>query len=155
MYIDIESEFFGIINTLNNASIEYALCGGFAVIFHGYPRSTKDIDLLIRHNDLEKVKNVLAAECGFILSSGVIPFHIGKPTAHEIFRIAKADGEDLLMVDLLLVAPVYESVWNSREKKMINQISVSIVSKEQLIEMKRLAGRPRDLDDIEKLERLK
>ena len=45
--MDIQQELRALIVALNGASIEYALCGGLAVAFHGYARFTKDIDILI------------------------------------------------------------------------------------------------------------
>ena len=46
--MDIQQELRAVIAALNSASIEYALCGGLAVAFHGYARFTKDIDMDIK-----------------------------------------------------------------------------------------------------------
>jgi len=34
---------------------EYAFIGGLATIFHGYPRTTHDVDVIIRANDFDKI----------------------------------------------------------------------------------------------------
>ena len=50
----------GVVKTLNSYHIPYALCGGMAVVLHGYPRLTRDIDLLIRPSDLAGARDALA-----------------------------------------------------------------------------------------------
>ena len=46
--LDLYEEFLGLVEGLDQRSIDYALCGGLAVAVHGSPRSTIDIDLLVR-----------------------------------------------------------------------------------------------------------
>ncbi len=149
--MDFYREFEGIIDLLNHHAIDYAVCGGVAVTFHGYPRFTKDIDLLIPKPELERV-TAAVRERGFILDSGRIPFGIGKPEERELFRISKAEGEDLLTLDLLIVGPAYQIAWESRGVFGWKDRQVCVVSLEGLLNMKRLAGRTQDLLDIEKLE---
>jgi hypothetical protein len=48
-------EFANFTETLNRQSIDYAICGGWAMAIHGLPRATVDIDLLILTEDLDKV----------------------------------------------------------------------------------------------------
>jgi hypothetical protein len=45
--------------------IDYALCGGLAVAIYGYSRFTKDIDLIIKPEDLHSAKEHLG-EIGYI-----------------------------------------------------------------------------------------
>lgn len=54
--IDILKEFQTIITTLENKEIPYALCGGLAVGIYAEVRATKDIDLLLLAEDVERVK---------------------------------------------------------------------------------------------------
>ncbi len=58
----------------------------------------------------------------------------------------------MLSLDLLLVTPQVEDVWETREKIDFLGSQLSVVSLSGLIKMKRLAGRPQDLADIERLE---
>ena len=62
--MDIYIEFTELLKSLNARKASYAVCGGFAVAFHGYVRATKDIDLLVQLNDLDSVL-AIAKECGF------------------------------------------------------------------------------------------
>ncbi len=44
---------------LSEAGIAYSVCGGVAVCLHGYQRNTTDLDLIIRAEDSEVVREVL------------------------------------------------------------------------------------------------
>lgn len=48
-----------ITTTLDEKQIEFALIGGLAVALRGYPRSTVDVDLLVRGSDKDLLKSVL------------------------------------------------------------------------------------------------
>ncbi len=53
--MDLYDELMALIDAFADANIDYALCGGIAVAFYGYPRFTKDIDILIRAEDLDRI----------------------------------------------------------------------------------------------------
>ena len=146
----LKDELFLIADTLSAAKVDYALCGGVAVAVHGYPRATRDIDLLIREEDLERTVPALGA-VGYDLAAGLIPFDTGLPTARRVYRVSKADGHDLLTLDLILVSPFLEDVWASRERHEVQGRHVGVVSREGLAKMKRAAGRPQDLADLHAL----
>ncbi len=152
MTMDLEQELERLIAALDGEGIDYAICGGLAVAIHGYPRATRDINLMVRKEALERVMSA-AAKAGFTLVSGIIPFDAGKKQERNIYRISKARGEDHLTLDLLLVPPFLEDVWNSREKYRVGKKDYWIVSREGLMKMKRLAGRPQDLADLDRLEK--
>jgi hypothetical protein len=70
----------------------------------------------------------------------------------EIRRVSKVVGEDVISLDLLLVTRHVEDVWQTRESIEFMGENLFVVSREGLIKMKRQAGRPQDLADIERLE---
>jgi hypothetical protein len=131
-----------------DAGIDFALCGGLAMAAHGFVRATLDIDFLIREESLDEAFRV-AGEKGFNIRGLDISF---KERAVEIRRISKIIGEDVLSLDLLLVTPTVEDVWQSRIQLDFFGHKLSVISREGLIKMKTLAGRPQDLADIHKLE---
>jgi hypothetical protein len=73
--------------------------------------------------------------------------------AIEIRRISKIDRPSKLVIslDLLLVTPKIQHVWESRVQAEWEGGKLSVVSREGLIELKRLGGRPQDLADISAL----
>ena len=103
--VDLVHELEQVVDALAGAGVQYAVCGGFAVAIHGHVRATRDIDLLIRPESVERALEALA-RCGFTLRAGPIPFSAGTPQAREIHRASKVDGSSLVTVDLVLVTPV-------------------------------------------------
>lgn len=148
--MDLYEEFLGLIDVLEKHKIDYAVCGGVAVAIHGYPRFTKDIDILIRKQDLDRVLEVIK-ERKFTVQSGKIPFGVGGPDEREVYRVLRIDGRDVLVLDLMVVSKGLRPVWNDRELAVWRGKRLKIVSPEGLARMKRVAGRPKDLLDIEQL----
>lgn len=148
--MNLRQEFLAILDALAQARLDYAVCGGFAVGLHGYPRVTTDIDLVVRPVDLDRVREALA-KVGYSLDSGLITFSSGKPAEHSLWRVSRAEGSDLITVDLLLVSPFLQDVWDAREELQLGERRVWVVSRGGLLKMKRAAGRHKDLDDIEQL----
>lgn len=137
-----------LVGEFNDRDIEFALCGGLAVAAHGFTRATVDIDFLIREESLEKAYQA-AASVGFDIRGLDISF---KDRTVEIRRVSKMVGDEVISLDLVLVTPHVEDVWEGRELKEFNGEVLHLVSREGLIKMKRQAGRSQDLTDIERLE---
>lgn len=143
-------EFKSITKALNEAGVDYAVCGGWAMAIHGLPRATIDIDLMIAAGDLDRVWE-LAKENGYDVEG--LPLHFADG-AIEIRRISKVDPaeERLFTLDLLLVTPELEEVWSNRERVEWEEGTTSVVSRQGLVRLKQISGRPQDLVDIENLE---
>ena len=149
--MNLYDELRQLVAALGQAGIEYAICGGVALAFHGHPRFTKDIDLLVREQDLDKVRKAVAA-CGFTVEGGRVPFRLGEPDELIIHHVSKILAHEILTLDLMVVNPGLEEVWRSRGVFDWKGRQVKVVSRDGLLKMKRLAGRTQDLADVERLE---
>jgi hypothetical protein len=141
-------EFKSITGALNDAGIDYAVCGGWAMAIHGLPRATIDIDLLVLGDDLERAWD-MAKQLGYDVEG--LPLHFGEI---EIRRISKIDPESkrLFTLDFLLVTPPLNEVWYGRELIEWEDGKTWVVSKSGLIELKKISGREQDILDIGKLK---
>ena len=148
--MDLYREFRELIGALDAAGLSYAVCGGVAVTLHGHPRLTRGIDLLVREDDIDAIREVVRS-LGYAVAAGYIPFDVGTPRERQIYRVSKIEGEDLLSLDLLLVNPALEEVWRTRERFAWEGSTLTIVSRDGLARMKRLAARSQDLADLESL----
>ena len=145
---DLLTELANVTESLEEEEIEYAVCGGLALTILGFPRATFDIDILIRPESLDD-SFAIAKKLGFDVHGLDMSF---KKRAVEIRRVSKIEEDgDVLPLDFLLVTSEVEDVWVSRQTVEWNGNPMSIVSREGLIRMKELAGRPKDLIDIERL----
>lgn len=128
--MDLYDELSAVVRVFAENEVAYAICGGIAVAFHGYERFTKDIDILIREEDLDRTHKIVE-KIGFLDSSGRIPFK-----EHDLFRVTKSDGPDFLTLDLLVVNDILEKVWTDRQAYDWNGTKIVVVSKQGLAVMK-------------------
>jgi cellobiose-specific phosphotransferase system component IIB len=138
-----------LISAFDENEVEYAVCGGLSLAIHGFARATLDIDVLIQPETLEKAYEI-GAKNGFDIRRLDISF---KERAVEIRRVSKIDDNgEVLSLDLLLVTPQVQDVWETRETIDFLGKKLQVVSQAGLIKMNQQAGRPQDLADIERLE---
>lgn len=153
MALDLIAELEAVVERFEHEGIEYALCGGLAVAIHGHPRATMDIDVLVRAEQLARALHV-ARQLGFDIPARRMVFGLRAGTPREMQRVSKLDPETsvLTSLDLIVVGPGLEQVWEGRVTVPWRGREVAIVSRAGLATMKRLAGRPQDLADLAALE---
>jgi len=144
-----ESRLLKVCRLLNAEGVRYVVVGGFALALHGYPRSTKDVDILIEPT-LENVTRALKALEGLTwgISREVDPADvIAKP-----FTIIGDDPR----VDILTLAwsVRYADAAPAIQRLEIEGVTVPIPDIDTLIRTKQ-TDRTRDKADVEELERIK
>jgi hypothetical protein len=141
-------ELQGVLAALDEGGVDYALIGALAVAVWGAPRATKDIDLLVRDEDLERARNAVRGR-GFTLAALPLEFKDGT----VVHRVNKIDPHgDLMTLDFMVVDKNLEAAWASRLRLPFGERQVSVVSRDALIGMKARAARPHDLMDIQNLK---
>jgi len=148
--LDLVAEIKSIANLLHDEGIEYAICGGIAVTIHGAPRSTKDIDLLVQPADVERIVEIVRP-LGWRFRALPIVFDTGEPHERHLTRVTRVEGKLVVMLDLISVNQYFVDVFEGRETISVGEQSLCVVSRQGLAKMKRLAGRPQDLADLQKL----
>lgn len=148
--LDLIEEFRALTDALEDAGVEFAVCGGLAVAVHAHPRATLDIDLLLPAAEIEDAREV-AARLGYSIDAGRL---VVRDRVVEMYRLSKPDPEtgDLLSLDLLVVTPPLADVWAGRERVSWAHGTLPVVSRSGLVAMKRLRGSGQDLDDIRAIE---
>lgn len=149
--MNIVDELHAIASALRAAAIPYAVCGGIAVTAHGATRSTKDIDIAIARDHLAGALAAVAP-LGYTIPSGPMTFGAGTPAERHVQRVNKIVGADHLVLDLLIAEAAFRGVLDDRIEVALPAGDITFVSRETLLRMKRTAGRPIDLADIDKLE---
>jgi hypothetical protein len=146
--LDLYDEFATLIGALETAGADYAVCGGLAMAIHGFPRATIDVDLVVPPDAATDVL-ACARDLDYTLAADPMSLAGG---AVEIRRVTKVGHGDLLSLDLLLVTPAIQSVWNGRVRVRWERGELWVVSREGLVSLKRLRGSGQDQDDIKRLE---
>lgn len=153
-----------IVRALNEAKVEYLIVGGLAVNAHGFVRLTRDIDIVLalEPGNATAGLNALLA-IGYSLSVPAKPEEFADSATREEWRRSKgmivlklwSDEHRRTPVDIF----VYEPFNFAAELRVAANLEVcpgvkaQVVSLETLLKMKREAGRPQDLIDIEELQR--
>lgn len=149
--MDLAPDFRDLLEEFERAGVSAVIVGGYAVAFHGRPRATKDIDLL-----LEGSEDNLARAAAALQAFGAPPHVI------EAARALKPDeivylGQPPLRVDLLRsidgVEP--ERIFANAVLTRLDGVEVRVIGLDDLIANKRAAGRPQDLIDADILERVR
>jgi hypothetical protein len=147
--MNLFDELMALVAELDAHGVDYALIGGLAVAVWGVPRATKDIDLLILPEAIERAKEA-ASRRGFVLAAGPLKFRDGV----SIERVSRVRDGALLTVDFMLVSEGLTAAWASRTQLRTVERTLSVVSRDALIAMKIAAARPQDIADVEKLRDL-
>ena len=148
--IELFDDFRDILVELHKAGARFVVLGGHAVAFHGHPRATKDLDVLVEADpsNAERVYAALAAfgaplsafEVGvedFASYDGVL--QIGVPP-RRIDIINRADGISFA-----------EAVADG-ESFEVDGCPIPVIGRAALIKNKRAAGRPQDVADVKALD---
>ena len=147
---DISSDIKELIHLLIRYKVDFAICGGHAVAYHGYPRMTMDVDLLIEPNE-ENADRVMSALIDFGFGDAGI-----QKSAFLEEGTAITLGVQPNQVDLL-TSISHESTAEVMSRTITGEFSdikLRFISRADLIEAKRQAGRPKDLADLAELTAL-
>ena len=145
--------------------MQYVVVGGIATILHGYVRATSDIDLVVdlQVEEATKVITVLTEE-GYVPKVPVQAIEFADATKREKWINEKGmqvfsmyqPSNPLLTVDLFVKQPIpYVDLYKDSVVMELDGINIRVCSIDDLITMKKLADRPKDLADIEKLTKIK
>lgn len=156
------SSFEAVIAALNAAGVRYLVAGGLAVNAHGYVRFTHDVDLVIAL-DSQNVYPAFAAlatlDYAPLAPIGVAEF-ADADTRRRLIReksmtVLNLHSEQHREAPIDIFVEVPFDFDTEYAAALIGEIRpglpVRFVALETLIAMKKAAGRPRDLDDIQHL----
>jgi predicted nucleotidyltransferase len=132
---------------LEDKQIPYAVLGGLALQHWGDPRTTQDVDIVVMVSS-EKEEKFLKTMLRRFRPRMADALSFAK--RHRILLISTADG---IPVDLSLGIPGYEEQAMRRVSKVsfTGLSPIRVVSAEDLIIHKCVAGRARDTEDIERI----
>lgn len=147
----LDSNFREFIQSLNANGVKYLVVGGFAVAYHGYPRYTKDIDFWIWASPenaplmLEAIRDfgfgtLGLTEADFLNSANIV--QIGQEP-NRIDLILDLEGLD------------FEECFQQRVEAVFEGVPIHFIDLNNLIKSKQVAGRRKDLADVEELEKQK
>jgi len=157
----MEIDFQTIFKELNGLGIDYLVVGGLAVNFHGVPRMTYDIDLMVRlerENVLKLVSKL--TQWGYKPKIPIDPGDLADETKRNSWvhdkgmKALNFYSETLPIgeIDILIDSPIpYEELRSRAIRVELQDENIPTVSIHDLIELKLRAARKQDLADVEHL----
>jgi len=134
---------------LNAHKVEFVIIGATAFPVHGYARATLDIDLFIRP-ELENARRTLQALKEF-------GYDVTDLNADDLLSKKVLIRQYLLETDIhpFVQGVTFDRVWKNRVSGTYGNEKVYYASLDDLIMMKKAAGRPKDIEDLKFLLSLK
>jgi hypothetical protein len=133
---------------LNSRGVDYVIVGAQSLAFHGRPRYTGDLDILVRPTPenarllVDLLKQLGFAHSGFKETDFIEP--------EQMIQLGRAPDRIDLLSSISGVST--DEAFASKVSAELDGIPVFILGKDALIQNKRAVGRPQDLADLDILE---
>ncbi len=132
--------------------VRWFLFGAQAAVLYGVVRLTADVDVTVdlgKRSATELVACLAAA--GFELR---VPDAVGVAEATHVLPFVHRASR--MPLDVVLAGPgLEEQFFAGAQERLVGDVRVPVVCAEDLVAMKVLAGRPRDLDDVAAIARVR
>ena len=146
--LKLETDFIDFLKLCNKYEVEYLVIGGYAVSIHGYPRSTKDLDICIKISEKNAKKMVhVINDFGFGSLKLIEKDFLKRDFITQL-------GQEPVRIDILndLDGVPFEVAWMNRKEMDFEGSKINFIGYAELLKVKEKAGRPQDLADISKLK---
>ncbi len=142
--METRSDFSELLALLNAYSVDYIVVGGIALAWHGVPRYTGDLDVLV-HAEPKNAKNVVAALAEF----GFGEMGIEEDDFVMPERVLQL-GYPPVRIDLLttLTGVTWEEAWAGSVTGTYGDVPTRYLGREEFISNKNALARKRDLADV-------
>lgn len=145
--IELSPTFAAFLKCLNDQKVEYLLIGGYAVILHGYKRTTHDMDIWIAINRTNPDKIIRALDAfGFDVDGMNEAMFTDE---RSIVRF----GDDPLMIEVVTTigGVEFDDCYPRADTALLAGLEVPLIALSDLRINKAASGRPKDLIDLEHL----
>lgn len=146
-------EFLNLINTFEKNQLKYLIVGGFATYYHGYQRTTGDIDFWVEDSFQNRANLVTSLE------------EMGYGRFEALMTAPFIAGYCEVMLDNGIYADIMNSIIGFEEKNfqecyaraevtLIDNVKVRFIHLNDLIHSKEVSTRPKDLNDAVELKKI-
>jgi hypothetical protein len=148
--IELFEDFRDILVELHKAGARFVVLGGHAVAFHGHPRATKDLDVLVEA-DQDNAKRVYAALAAFGAPLAAFEVSVDDFASYDgVLQI----GVPPRRIDIINRADgiTFAEAVADGERFDVDGYPIPVIGRAALLKNKRAAGRPQDIADVKALD---
>lgn len=148
--MDLFEKFINVIAAFEDNNVDYILIGGFAVVLHGFPRLTQDIDIFIRpkKNNIDNLKIALKQVFD---DPAIDEITLEELNRYPVIRYGTPDGFNIDLIAKIGEIFSFDDV--ICEKHIIEGQSIKIATTESLIKLKENTMREVDAIDLQFLRK--
>ena len=133
---------------LNSHAVDYVIVGAQSLAFHGRPRHTGDLDVLIRPTpDNARLLLAVLNQFGFEQSGFAAPDFL---QPEQIIQLGRPPSRIDLLTSMTGLST--NEAFASKISASLDGVPVFVLGKDALIRNKRAVGRPQDLADLAELD---
>ena len=138
-----------LLKSLKEHRVQFVIIGATAFPVHGYSRATLDVDIFI-NPEKENAERTLAALRDF-------GYDVTDITVEELLTKKILIRQYLVETDIhpFVKGVSFDKVWANKTKAKFGDTFSWFASLDDLIKMKRAAGRPKDIEDLKYLLKLR
>ena len=148
--MDRFQRFIQTLKTFAEEGLEYKLIGGVAVILHGLPRLTEDIDILIK-TDGENIKKLKKSLFKVFNDPSIEDIELSDLEKYSVVRYGTPDGFCIDLIARLGEMINYQDI--DYEEIIIEDVKIKMATAEALYKLKKDSARPKDQNDAIFLKR--
>jgi len=143
----LEKDFVDFVQLLNQHDVAYMVVGGYALAFHGEPRTTGDMDIWIDCTKANAKKLVRVIQDFGMGALGLTEKDFLEP------GIITQIGYPPLRIDILteIDGVQFKNAIQNRKRFKHGSLDISFIGREDFIKNKEAAGRKKDLQDVKRL----
>ena len=138
-----------LLHSLHAHKVEFLVIGAWALAGHGIPRMTADIDIFIKPTRINAGRTRRA-----LIASG---FEVARDASIELFLKKKVLVRDYIVqtdIHPFVKGIDYTTAWENKVETELFGVKVFVPSIEDLITMKKAAGRAKDKIDLKMLKKI-
>ena len=145
--MSLSTDWREFIALLNSHGVEYVIVGAHSLAFHGRPRYTGDLDILVRPSPQNAAKlSTVMNDFGFA-GSGFKESDFAEP--NQVIQLGRVPNRIDLLTGITGVA--LDEAFQTKIATELEGLPVFILSKALLIQNKRAVARPQDVADLDSL----
>lgn len=145
--MEIDKAFVEICREFNKNGVKYVVIGGFAMIMHGLPRTTVDIDFFIDNTpeNIEKIKQALKTVFNDEMVDEITANDMEK---YSVVRYGTSEGFYIDFISRLGTVASFTDVANENDIFEIEDIEIPVCNVDVMMRLKQTV-RHKDLADLE------
>lgn len=146
-------EHLDVLRVMINEDVEFMIIGGYAVIYHGYQRTTGDMDIWIKPDNDNKVKLIDALRKAGFDDEGLVEMNERDFTKHFVFHL-NTEPEIIEFITRIAVVN-FDDAKKKIQFLQADDVAIPFINLDDLILSKISTGRMKDKADVEQLQFLR